>query len=137
MAKINNALCKELGIKRSVTSAYHPQTNGLHERTNQTLKAPLSKLVNEKQDVSKKKPKSKTECLYATSNGDVGQLVMGILRGNSWLSDEHIVHAQWLLKKQYLGTNGLHSVLAFEGKKVATEGLQTLCMYSISTEIPG
>ena len=62
---------------------------------------------------------------------------MGILRGNSWLSGEHIDHAQWLLKKQYLGTNGLHSVLAIEGKKVATEGLQTLCMYSISTEIPG
>ena len=50
MAKINNALCKELGIKRSVTSAYHPQTNGLDERTNQTLKARLSKLVNEKQE---------------------------------------------------------------------------------------
>ena len=41
---------------------------------------------------------------------------MGILRGNSWLSDEHIDHAQWLLKKQYPGTNCLHSVLAFEGK---------------------
>ena len=52
---------------------------------------------------------------------------MGILRGNSWLSDEHIVHAQWLLKKQYLGTNGLHSVLAIEGKKVATERACKLC----------
>ena len=25
-------------IKHSVTSAYHPQTNGLDERTNQTMK---------------------------------------------------------------------------------------------------
>ena len=43
---------------------------------------------------------------------------MGILRGNSWLSGEHIDHAQWLLKKQYPGTNGLHSVLAFESKNL-------------------
>ena len=50
MANVNDALCKELGIKRSVTSAYHPQTNGLDERTNQTLKTRLAKLVNEKQD---------------------------------------------------------------------------------------
>ena len=48
MAKINNALCKELGIKRPVISAYHPQKIGLDERTNQTLKARLSKFVNEK-----------------------------------------------------------------------------------------
>ena len=50
VAKVNDAMCKQLGIKRSVTSAYHPQTNGLDERTNQTLKVRLSKLVNEKQD---------------------------------------------------------------------------------------
>ncbi len=37
-------------MKRSVTSAYHPQTNGLDERTNQTLKHRLSKLVNEHQN---------------------------------------------------------------------------------------
>ena len=33
-----------------MTSAYHPQTNGLDERTNQTLKARLAKLVNENQN---------------------------------------------------------------------------------------
>ena len=33
-----------------MTSAYHPQTNGLDERTNQTLKQRLSKLVNEHQN---------------------------------------------------------------------------------------
>ena len=31
-------------------SAYHPQANGLDERTNQTLKKRLAKLVNENQD---------------------------------------------------------------------------------------
>ena len=46
MAKVNE-VCKEFGIKRSVTSAYHLQTNRLDERTNQTLKQCLSKLVNE------------------------------------------------------------------------------------------
>ena len=50
VAKVNDAMCKQLGIKRSVTSAYHPQTNGLDEWTDQTLKMRLSKLMNEKQD---------------------------------------------------------------------------------------
>ena len=43
-------MCKQLGISRSVTSAYHPQTNGLDERTNQTLKVRMARLVNEHQD---------------------------------------------------------------------------------------
>ena len=43
-------LCEKMGITRSVTSAYHLQTNGLDERTNQTLKNRLGKLVNEAQD---------------------------------------------------------------------------------------
>ena len=43
-------MCKQLGISRSVTSAYHPQTNGLDERTNQTQKVRMAKLVNEHQD---------------------------------------------------------------------------------------
>ena len=49
VAKVNDEMCRKFGIKRSVTSAYHPQTNGLDERTNQTLKQHLSKLVNEEQ----------------------------------------------------------------------------------------
>ena len=48
--QVNAKMCEKLGISRSITSAYHPQTNGLDERTNQTLKARLSKLVNEHQD---------------------------------------------------------------------------------------
>ena len=47
--QINADLCTKLGIQRSVTSAYHPQTNGLDERTNQTLRIRLSKLVNDHQ----------------------------------------------------------------------------------------
>ena len=50
MAEVNNKVCREFNIKRSVTSAYHPQTNGLDERTNQTLKVRLSKLVNDQQN---------------------------------------------------------------------------------------
>ncbi len=37
------------GYKHRVSSAY-PQSNGLDERLNQTLKASLQKLVNDKQD---------------------------------------------------------------------------------------
>ena len=48
--QIKEEACKEFGIKRSITSAYHPQTNGLDEHTNQTLKQRLSKLVNEHQN---------------------------------------------------------------------------------------
>ena len=35
-----------MGIKHSVTSAYHPQTNGQDEGTNQTFKRALSKYTN-------------------------------------------------------------------------------------------
>ena len=38
------------GFKRKITSAYHPQSNGLDEHFNQTLKAQLQKLVNDHQD---------------------------------------------------------------------------------------
>ena len=48
--KMNEALAHQYDIQRLVTSAYHPQCNGLDERTNQTLKNRLAKLVNEKQN---------------------------------------------------------------------------------------
>lgn len=37
------------GFKHRVTSAYHPQSNGLNERFNQTLKINLQRLVDENQ----------------------------------------------------------------------------------------
>ncbi|KAL2098431.1 hypothetical protein ACEWY4_007638 [Coilia grayii] len=40
-----NTLHKICGIKHRMTSAYHPQTNGLDERTNQTLKIALGKTL--------------------------------------------------------------------------------------------
>ena len=41
---------KLTGFQHRVTSAYHPQSNGLDERMNRTLKGALQKLVNEKQE---------------------------------------------------------------------------------------
>jgi transposase InsO family protein len=43
--QIMNALEELTGFRHLVTSAYHPQSNGLDERLNQTLKAALQKLV--------------------------------------------------------------------------------------------
>jgi len=47
--KSDNLLDK-WGIARKVTSAYHPQCNGLAERSNRTLKEVLVKYMNEHQD---------------------------------------------------------------------------------------
>ncbi|XP_014834308.1 PREDICTED: uncharacterized protein LOC106911992 isoform X3 [Poecilia mexicana] len=47
---MNCRLCDLLSIQRSITAAYHPQTNGLDEKTNDSIKRALRKLVNDKQD---------------------------------------------------------------------------------------
>ena len=47
-AQLTNNLFQKLGVNHLYTTVYHPQTNGLRERDNRTLKTCLSKLVNEK-----------------------------------------------------------------------------------------
>ena len=47
--KVKAELFALTGTEHRVTSAYHPQTNGLTERFNQTLQTALIKLVNENQ----------------------------------------------------------------------------------------
>jgi len=34
-------ICKELGVQQNISTAYHPQTDGQSERTNQTLETYL------------------------------------------------------------------------------------------------
>ena len=48
--QLNDILCEKLQINHRIASPYHPQTNGLQERFNQTLERALMKCVNEKQN---------------------------------------------------------------------------------------
>ena len=45
-----DSLCDQLGVKHKLSSAYHPQTNGLVERFNRTLCETLAKFSNENKD---------------------------------------------------------------------------------------
>ena len=44
------SLCKSLGIKRKMSTVYHPQTDGQTERTNQVLEGYLRNFVNNDQN---------------------------------------------------------------------------------------
>jgi len=44
--KFWESLCKSLGIRRKMSTAYHPQRDGQTERTNQTLEGYLRNFVN-------------------------------------------------------------------------------------------
>jgi len=44
------SLCKALGINRGMSTAYHPETDGETERTNQVLEGYVRKFVNYDQD---------------------------------------------------------------------------------------
>ncbi len=48
--QINDELCRLTGVKCNLTSAYHPQSNGLDERFNQTLQRQLLKFVSKEQE---------------------------------------------------------------------------------------
>ena len=48
--RLNQELMKLSGTDHRITSAYHPQTNGLCERLNRTLQNTLLKRVNDNQD---------------------------------------------------------------------------------------
>ena len=45
--QVNDELCQLMGVQCNITSAYHPQSNGLDERFNQTLQRQLLKFVGE------------------------------------------------------------------------------------------
>src|SRR5256886_17177951 len=45
-----DSLCEKFGVKHKLSTAYHPQTNGLVERFNQTLCETLAKFANENKD---------------------------------------------------------------------------------------
>ena len=44
-SEVISAFCEHLGIRRTQTTAYHPQGNGQVEHFNHTLEAILSKMV--------------------------------------------------------------------------------------------
>ena len=44
--ELRESLCKSLNIKRRMSTAYHPQTDGQTERTNQVLEGYLRNFVN-------------------------------------------------------------------------------------------
>lgn len=48
--ELNATLFDLAGIEQRISSAYHPQSNGLDERTNQTISSTLLKYVNAPQD---------------------------------------------------------------------------------------
>jgi transposase InsO family protein len=49
-AKIFLAVCRELGIAKIFTTAYHPQTNGQVERVNRTIINSLQCYVERRQN---------------------------------------------------------------------------------------
>lgn len=48
--ELNRTLFAMAGIQHRISSAYHPQSNGLDERTNQTISSALLKFINVQQD---------------------------------------------------------------------------------------
>jgi hypothetical protein len=68
-----------------------------------------------------KKSVKQSEILQSMPNSNPEKLSSTILKQNHWLNDEHIDHAQWLLTQTFPHSNGLYSVLAFQGRKPKVE----------------
>jgi hypothetical protein len=49
MSKLAKEICQEADIDQNISIAYHPQTNGQSEWTNQTLETYLQIFCNEQQ----------------------------------------------------------------------------------------
>ena len=48
--ELNSTLFELVGIQHCISSAYHPQSNGLDEHTNQKLSCALIKVISDKHD---------------------------------------------------------------------------------------
>ena len=48
-SQVNDELCDLMGVKCNVTNVYHPQSNGLDERFNQTLQRQLLKYISKEE----------------------------------------------------------------------------------------
>ena len=80
--KVNQELFKLCGTDHRNSSAYHPQTNGLDERMNQTQTTALVKFVNENQDDWDVHIKS---VLFAYRTCKKGSTKLGLLFINRWI----------------------------------------------------
>lgn len=49
ITQLNDVIFTAFGVKGMICSAYHPESNGQDERTNQTLKRALSRYTNDAQ----------------------------------------------------------------------------------------
>ena len=69
---VSCVLLQVYDLEHRVTSAYHPQTNGLTEQMNQTLKGSLIQVVNNRQDQHLDK------ILFSYRYVFIGELLLGI-----------------------------------------------------------
>ena len=89
------------GVEHRVASAYHPQTNGLTERFNQTLKDALIQVVNERQNdwdqhLDKIMFSYRYEAIvlhvYTISNAYFLYFIQDICSGFNWLHSLFLMH---------------------------------------------
>ncbi|KAJ8337364.1 hypothetical protein SKAU_G00385840 [Synaphobranchus kaupii] len=80
-SQVNQSLFENFGVKHCITSAYHPQTNGLDERTNQTLKRAIGKTLDGHQERWEDKLKeivfAHNSCVHASTRYSPYRLMYG------------------------------------------------------------